>query len=89
MHVGKDLSEGYEIEQYENGAYLLFVSKKKKYSQRPVSGKERHFVVIFAILMVIFGKYELVDSVICEYSGRKTRAFASVFKSPAVHTLTL
>lgn len=41
------------------------------YSQRPVSGKERYFVVIFAVLMVGFGKYELVDSVICEYNGRE------------------
>lgn len=38
----------------------------------PVSSKERHFVVISAILMVIFRKYELLDLVICEYNGRKT-----------------
>ena len=49
--------------------YSLF--QKKMYLQRLVSGKERHFVVIFAILMVIFRKYELVDLVISEYSGRK------------------
>lgn len=51
--------------------------------------REGKTLFIFAILMIIFEKCEPVDSVICEYSSGKTRTFASVFKSPAVRTLTL